>query len=54
MPENAESSVKCKQCGNMISVADMSSSEAMVPCPICGSTVSIWDTLKTEISNEDY
>jgi len=54
MPENAESSVKCKQCGNMVSVAGMSSSEGTVSCPVCGSMVNTWDTLKSEVSNEDY
>lgn len=54
MPDNAERSVKCKQCGNMVSVVDASSSEEMLPCPVCGSTVSVWDTLPTEVSNEDY
>jgi uncharacterized paraquat-inducible protein A len=53
MPDNAESSVKCKQCGNMVSVGDMSS-EGMVSCPVCGATVSSWDTMKSEVSNEDY
>jgi ribosomal protein S27E len=54
MAENAESSVKCKQCGHMVSVSGMSSSEGMVSCPVCGSTVSAWDTPKSEVSNEDY
>jgi len=54
MAENAESSVKCKQCGNMVSVSGMSCGEGMVSCPVCGSTVSTWDTLKSEMSNEDY
>ncbi|HHX25401.1 MAG TPA: hypothetical protein GX721_01895 [Firmicutes bacterium] len=53
MPDNAESSVKCKQCGNMVNVGDMSS-EGMVSCPVCGASVSSWDTLKSEVSNEDY
>lgn len=53
-PENAENSVKCKQCGNMVSVAGESSSEGMVSCPMCGSMVSVRDTLDTEVSNEDY
>jgi uncharacterized paraquat-inducible protein A len=53
MPDNAESSVKCKQCGNMVNVGDMSS-EGMVSCPVCGSSVSSWDTMKSEVSNEDY
>jgi ribosomal protein S27E len=52
-PDNAERSVKCKQCGNMVNVSDMSS-EGMVSCPVCGLSVSSWDTLKSEVSNEDY
>ncbi len=53
MADNAETSVKCKQCGNMVNVSDISS-EGMVSCPVCGSSVSSWDTLKSEVSNEDY
>jgi hypothetical protein len=30
------------------------SSEGMVSCPVCGASVSSWDTLKSEVSNEDY
>ncbi|HAV20643.1 MAG: hypothetical protein QM391_03605 [Bacillota bacterium] len=53
MPDNAEPSVKCKQCGGMISVSDMSL-EGTECCPVCGSQVSSWDTLKSEVSNEGY
>lgn len=54
MAENAETGVKCKQCGHMVSVSGMSSSEGMVSCPVCGAMVSRFDALKSEISNEDY
>jgi uncharacterized paraquat-inducible protein A len=53
MAENAEPSVKCRQCGNMVSVGDISS-EGTVSCPVCGLSMSSWDTLKSETSNEGY
>ncbi|MBC7084046.1 MAG: hypothetical protein PWR07_2000 [Bacillota bacterium] len=53
MPDNAEESIKCKQCGNMFGVSG-ASAEEMVCCPVCGASMSIADSLRTSASNEDY
>lgn len=53
MADNAEDSVKCKKCGNMVSVGG-TSPEGTIPCPICGAVMSLSDTLDTSTSNEDY
>jgi len=51
--DNAEESVKCKQCGNMVTVGS-ASTEEVVSCPVCGATVSTADLLDTSTSNEGY
>lgn len=52
-PDNAEESIKCRRCGNMITVGSVSPEEA-VPCPVCGATMSAADLLDTSASNEGY
>lgn len=51
--DNAEESVKCKQCGNMVTIGSASTEEA-VSCPVCGAMVSAADLLDTSTSNEGY
>lgn len=53
MPDNAEQSVKCRQCGYMITVGSPSAEE-MVTCPVCGAMMNAADLLDTSTSNEGY
>ncbi|MGE5593324.1 MAG: hypothetical protein ACM3X3_06540 [Betaproteobacteria bacterium] len=53
LPDNAEESIKCKQCGNMFEIGG-ASVEEMVSCPVCGAAMSVADSLRTSASNEDY
>lgn len=53
IPYNAEETIKCRQCGNMITMGS-ASTEEMISCPVCGAAVSAADLLDTETPNEGY
>ncbi|HHY32290.1 MAG TPA: hypothetical protein GX515_04570 [Firmicutes bacterium] len=53
LPDNAEQSIKCRQCGNMFEI-DGASTEEMVSCPVCGASMSVADSLRMSASNEEY
>lgn len=56
MPDNAEESIKCPQCGNFIGIGGLSDAGSIV-CPVCGAStdiVSIEDAFRMGTSNEGY
>ena len=48
-PDNAEPTVKCPNCGNMVF-----QDEEKLVCQVCGNTFKVEDGQKLYASNEDY
>lgn len=53
VPNNAEESIKCKQCGNIFGVADTLRGNAAT-CPMCGAKMDVTSCTKMGASNEEY
>ncbi|HHY98176.1 MAG TPA: hypothetical protein GX509_05510 [Firmicutes bacterium] len=53
MPDNAEESIKCPQCGNLVGITEFQAQQA-VTCPICGTTTNLRLHKKFGGSNEEY
>ncbi|HHY45837.1 MAG TPA: hypothetical protein GX506_00875 [Firmicutes bacterium] len=53
MPDNAEESVKCPQCGNLIGVTDFQAQQSII-CPVCGTYTDLRQRRRYWGSNEEY
>ena len=53
MPDNAEASIKCGQCGNVFEMSEGIKGQ-MVTCPMCGTTVELKNAKEIDASNEGY